>query len=168
MTLLEVTRLIEKMAAEQPAVNMVVRDDIYLLNDLPDVKYGVFAWTQGVHTCQLNNNGASVDKLNFTLFYVDRLTDGRGNATEVQSVGYDILGNVLRQMTEYVDVDEWTVTTFTQRFKDECAGVYASVSMSIPSLPCPEDFSDIPVKGWVERDGVLRRDADIKNNPLLI
>ena len=49
MKLLDVIRIMEVAAGTQPAVNMIVRNDIFRLNTYADARYGVFAWTQGQH-----------------------------------------------------------------------------------------------------------------------
>lgn len=141
MTLLEIIRQIERVAAGQPAVNMIVRNDIFRLNSFSDARYGVFAWTQGQHS---GNPDEALQSFAFTFFYVDRLTEDKGNEVEVQSVGIDTLGNILRQLSDSgMIVGDATFTTFNQRFLDECAGVFASVRLQVPAVgPCGEGFGD--------------------------
>lgn len=141
MTLLETIRLIERIAAGQPAVNMIVRNDVFRLNSFSDARYGVFAWTQGQHSGNVDD---AFQSFAFTFFYVDRLTENKGNEVEVQSVGVDTLGNVLRLLSDAgVIVGDYNLTTFNQRFFDECAGVFASVRLQVPALgPCGEGFGD--------------------------
>ena len=76
MTLYEIIRRIEATAAKQPAVNMIVENDIFKLNACADARYGVFAWTQGAHTASTESDER---RFQFSLFYVDRLTDDGGN-----------------------------------------------------------------------------------------
>lgn len=141
MTLLETIRQIERVAAGQPAVNMIVRNDIFRLNSFSDARYGVFAWTQGQHS---GNPDDALQSFAFTFFYVDRLTEDKGNEVEIQSVGLDTLGNILRQLADSgMIVGDATFTTFNQRFLDECAGVFASVRLQVPAVgPCGEGFGD--------------------------
>ena len=77
MDLFTTIRTIEGLAAVQPPVASICRNDIYLLNAAKSVKYGVFAWTQGTH--RVSADGSTL-RLAFYLYYVDRLTDGGGNA----------------------------------------------------------------------------------------
>ena len=137
MTLLETIRLIERIAAGQPAVGMVVRNDVFRLNSFSDARYGVFAWTQGQH--ETDADGAFFT-YSFTFFYVDRLTEDKGNEIEVQSTGVQTLGNIIRALDENGALaGDWTYTTFNQRFLDECAGVFASVSLRVHADgPCPD------------------------------
>ena len=80
MTLSDTIRLIEIVAAGQPPVKSIVRNDIFRLNSLPDAKYSVFGWVQGNHTASLDS---SFITYRFTFFYIDRLTADQGNELEV-------------------------------------------------------------------------------------
>lgn len=140
MTLLETIRIFEGVASRQPSVNMIVRNDVFRLNTIPDAKYGVFAWTQGQHEIR-----EDLQTFVFTFFYVDRLTADKGNEIEVQSVGVQTLGNILRSLDDLgiFPGTMWTAQTFNQRFLDECAGVFASVRLEVPTdWVCPEEFEN--------------------------
>lgn len=141
MTLLETIRQIERVAASQPAVNMIVRNDIFRLNSFSDARYGVFAWTQGQHAGSVDD---AFQTFAFTFIYADRLTEDQGNEIEVQSVGIDTLGNILRLLADAgMVVGDATFTTFNQRFLDECAGAFCSVRLQVPVQgPCGEGFGD--------------------------
>ena len=141
MTLLETIRLIERVASGQPAVNMIVENDIFRLNACPDAKYGVFGWTQGQHS---GTADGSLQTFAFSFFYVDRLTADKGNEIEVQSVGVETLANILRTLADAgVVVGDWSMQVFNQRFLDECAGVYTTVALDVPVLGlCGEAFGD--------------------------
>lgn len=133
----------EAVSLQQPVIKTVVENDVFRLNSLPDVKYGVFAWTQSTHT---GNPDTSLRRFAFTLFYVDRLRTDKKNEIEVQSVGVDTLGNIIRIMCEEygADVADYQITTFNQRFADECAGAFASVYFDVPvdSLCAEENLAD--------------------------
>lgn len=142
MTLAQLITIIEGVAGSQPSVRSIVRNDVFRLNTITDVMYGVFAWLQGTHTDFLDT-GMVV--YSFTFFYVDRLTFGRTNEIEVQSVGLQTLHNICKTLDEegvYVS-DAVSYQTFNQRFVDECAGAFCTVSLEVPvdSL-CEEDFKD--------------------------
>ena len=142
MTLQQVINTIEIIASNQPAVNMIVRNDIFRLNAAPDARYGVFAWLQGQHS------GAVTDSLvryRFTFFYADRLTADLGNQVEIQSTGIEVLTNILRQLDERgLNVaDGYSFRTFNERFHDDCAGVWCDVTIEVPAGSlCPESFAD--------------------------
>lgn len=141
MTLIQVIKAFEAIASNQPSVNMIVQNDIFRLNACSDAKYGVFGWTQGIHSTGVDANTITY---NFTFFYVDRLTEDRSNQIEVQSVGIETLDNIIRDMDAkglYVD-SNYTMQTFNQRFLDECAGVFCNVSISVPAASlCSESFA---------------------------
>ena len=142
MTLKEAIKVIEVVASQQPSVNMIVENDVFRLNAKADARYGVFAWLQGQHSTSIDSNTLS---LQFTFFYVDRLTEDKSNQLEIQSVGIQTLDNILRKLDElgmWVS-NNYTFQAFNQRFLDECAGVFTNVTIDIPiSSVCPESFAD--------------------------
>lgn len=137
MTLLDTIKAIEAVAGEQPNIGTIARNDVFTLNTIPDIRYGVFAWTQGQHSADLDGD---LRRYAFTLFYVDRLTESAANREEVQSVGVETLVNILDQLADagiYAE-DGYTFTTFNQRFADECAGVFCSVTFDVAAdAVCP-------------------------------
>ena len=154
MTLLETIRTVETAAAQQPAVAMIVENDVFRLNSYADARYGVFAWTQGRH--RVDPALPDFIRYSFTFFYVDRLRNDIANQVETQSVGMDIIENVLRILRNAgLDPETYEFTTFNQRFADECAGVFCSVVLLADiGSDCAEyaDGSNIVPDGW-ERDG---------------
>ena len=144
MNILQVIRNIEAVAAQQPTIASIVRNDVYRLNSLPDARYGVFAWLQGEHRTDLDG---SLVNYSFTFFYVDRLTFDKGNEVEIQSVGMETLDNILRTLeARGIMAGEYTVRTFNERFSDECAGAYAQVTLEVPKDGlCEEIFEDVSI-----------------------
>lgn len=140
MTLSQLINLFEGIAKQQPSINMIVQNDVYRINSAPSLKYGVFAWTQGQHSGSING----MTTFSFTFFYVDRLTEDQSNQIEIQSVGCETLGNILRTLDDHdVDVASYTMQVFNQRFTDECAGVFCNVSLSVQATSmCSEGFPD--------------------------
>lgn len=142
MTLKQVIKAFEVIASSLPSVNMIVENDIFRLNKYSDARYGVFGWTQGLHSASLDSDFINYS---FTFFYVDRLKDNKENQIEIQSVGIETLDNVIRVMESkglYVD-ERYTFQTFNQRFLDECAGVFCNLTISVPvSSVCAESFAD--------------------------
>lgn len=127
MNLLQTLRAIEKTAALQPNVGTVVRNDVFRLNASPVVRYGVFAWLQNEHS---TNAETGIITYNFTFFYVDRLTEDKGNEVQIQSVGIETLENILQSLADRgIYPDTYSFRTFNQRFADECAGVFCNVSL---------------------------------------
>ena len=139
MTLKQTIELVERVASTQPSINMIVGNDVFKLNAIPDARYGVFAWTQGNHTASVEGN---THRFAFTFFYVDRLTEDKSNMVEIQSTGIETLNNILLSLDEMgVFVNDYTFTTFNERFTDECAGVFVNVALDVPiASECGEDF----------------------------
>lgn len=140
MTLAQVIDVFEKVAMQQPSINMIVRNDVFRINTSPSLKYGVFAWTQGQHSGSI----AGMTSYAFSFFYVDRLKEDLSNQVEVQSAGCETIGNILRALEEYdIEVGNYTMQTFNQRFTDECAGVFCNVTLSVPQVSaCPETYGE--------------------------
>ena len=131
MTLSDTISAIEHVAYKQPAVNMIVRNDIFRLNAAKAARYGAFGWLQREHSASIDS---SFLQFSFTFFYVDRLTPSKMNETEIQSVGVQTLDNIIRTLDAegMIPSNVWTFTTFNQRFSDECAGVFTNVTFMVP------------------------------------
>lgn len=130
MTLLDVIKKLEEVAINQPQVREIVPNDVYKLNERADASYGVFAWTQGQHVGNVN---AGTTTFVFNLFYIDRLTNDKKNKTEIQSVGIQVLNNILQCFAQFITVGDLLFQPFTERFADECAGAYCTVSLTVPN-----------------------------------
>ena len=127
MNLYQTIQAIEATASRQPNIRTIVRNDVFRLNAVPDVKYGVFAWLQNEHTTDADSQLIS---WNFTFFYVDRLTEDKGNEVQIQSVGIETLENILQSLADRgIYPDTYSFRTFNQRFADECAGVFCNVQL---------------------------------------
>lgn len=141
MTLVEIYKKFSEIALEQPNIRTVILNDVYKLNEYSSIKYGVFAITQQQH---YEEEGFRYYALN--LFVVDRLLEHLSNDIDIQSSAIEVLHNIIRTFVEDVETDvevEGNIQyqSFTQRFTDECAGVYASLTLRVPidSL-CGEEY----------------------------
>jgi len=155
----------------QPSVKMVIPNDIFRLNATPEAEYAVFGWTQGQHSIGADDSYVTYS---FTFFYVDRLTEDKGNQLEIQSVGITVLDNIIRTIIQAgIQVaGSYTFTSFNQRFVDECAGVFCAISLRVPLdslcedtyFDFNDDFNDDYASGGLQRDsyrgGVLGPDRD--------
>ena len=142
MTLSETIKLIELTASTQPSINMIVRNDVFRLNEKADAKYGVFAWLQREHSTA---NEAGYFTFSFTFFYVDRLKADKSNEIEIQSLGIQTLNNIIRALEDKDVCTEtaYTFQVFNQRFNDLCAGAYCNVNLIVPvDGNCAELFAD--------------------------
>ena len=129
MTLFDIIRNLQAIAAQEPSVRSVSDGDIYdALNAAVDIRYGCFHITQDTHT----TNG-DLDVWGLNLFYIDRLLDNGENRLSIQSAGITILENVLKRFADTFGAEYMNnivYTPFTQRFKDNCAGVFCKISIS--------------------------------------
>lgn len=129
MTLKEIITKIKKVAKKQCNIGYVCEGDIYSLNSLPNIDYSVIFITQQNHSIT-----ADLCEYNINLFYVDRLFGDDTNRLDIQSHGITIINNIINELSSTdIDVDvEYPVsfTTFTQRFTDECAGVFATIKIT--------------------------------------
>lgn len=131
MTLKELINTIIKVAKKQPNIGYVAEGDIFELNALPNIDYSVIYITQTNHSVN-----ADTIEYNINLFYVDRLFNDKSNRLEIQSHGINVLTNLINVLTNYYDVDvelPLSFTTFTQRFVDECAGVFCNIKITTES-----------------------------------
>ena len=132
MMLRDLIQLIEDYKDGNPLIGIVVPNDIFRLNTLPDVTYPVLGWTQGQHRLTAENG---LLYFSLTVFYVDRLLADKSNELEIQSAGVAVLTDLVHYLEDrgafvYGDI---TLTPFNQRFTDECAGVYASITFELPA-----------------------------------
>lgn len=140
MTLLEITNQIAIKAYGQPAIRTVIANDVFRINKLPSVEYGVFAFLQGQHS---TSTDSSLISYSFTLFYVDRLRNDRDNELEIQSVGIEVLNNIIRNLEDdgIFAENSYSFQVFNQRFVDECAGVFCNVTFTVPVDSVCSDIS---------------------------
>lgn len=154
MTLLEAINHINIIAGQQPNINTIVTSgNVYDLNtENYTVKYSAFCATQQPHT-QTGN----FITYNFTLFYVDRLTDDKRNKNEVQSNAISVLQAIVNKLQDLDMVhvgnnrgvsninisDSIQYTTFTERFTAECAGAYCNVGITSTADICYDDIKQL-------------------------
>lgn len=129
MTLLELINRICEIAIAQPEVNTIVENDVFRLNEMADVKYGVFAYTQGEHTTSAERDSITY---NFTFFFVGLLTDDRSNMNELQSKAIEVLDSIIYTLYDEGDITigNYAFQPFNRRFMDDCAGCWVDVAIT--------------------------------------
>lgn len=147
MTLYETISVLKKLALTQPNVRDAKDGSIYdIMNANPSCQYSSVVITQNTH-----REVEMFDRYGLTIFYVDRLVDNlEGNRLQIQSIGKEVLSNMINTFCTDFDVecDEISYTPFTEKFVDECAGVYCSITLEIPKdTTCAEYYEEgvIPV-----------------------
>lgn len=141
ITLSKIIDVISSIATGERNINTVILNDIYELDGLPNAKYSVFGLTQDVH-----EEDDTFIYFKFFIYYINRVVnDDRSNEILNQSIGIQVLRNVIRKTVEYLDIevnDNIRYTPFIQKFADVCSGVYAEVVFSVPIDLCVEDYGD--------------------------
>lgn len=142
MTLYSIINILKSIAKTQPNVRTATDGSVYdKLNTNPSVQYDVFHIQQTTHT-----EDFETDYYGLQLFYISRLEDSlEDNRLQIQSIGKEVLGNIIRTFCENFSIDYPTITyiPFTQRFVDLTAGVYCNVRLEVPKdLLCADDYID--------------------------
>ncbi len=132
MTYQQVIKSLETIALNQHNVRYAGYGDLYRdLNSDPNIKYDVFYITPNQYTLEGDFN-----RFSFNLFYISRLENVDGdNMLQVQSIGKEILDNIVRVFCETFDAETYGsiyYQPFTQRFSDLTAGVFMTVTLEVP------------------------------------
>ena len=146
MTLYAIIDKLKMLALKHPNVNSAYEGNIYdIMNANPQQKYASVILTQQSHT-----QDDTYDHYGFNLFYVDRLVDDMdSNRVQIQSTGKSMLSNIIKAFCEEFDAECETINyqTFTERFADECAGVYCTITIDmVKDIYCTEKYWD---ESWV-------------------
>lgn len=139
MTLNQVVKEIHRIALAQKNVRYVGQGDLYKdLNSNPALKYDVVYLTQNQH-----QTVEGLDRYSFNIFYISRLGDfDATNALQIQSIGKEVIENIVRIFCEQYDADVYGTTywqPFTQRFSDLTAGIYAQITIEIAADTCIDE-----------------------------
>jgi hypothetical protein len=142
MTLYAIIEKLKMLALKHPNVNSAYEGNIYdIMNANPEQKYASVVLTQQSHT-----QDDTYDHYGFNLFYVDRLVDDLdSNRVQIQSTGKSMLSNIIKAFCEEFDAECETINyqTFTERFADECAGVYCTITIDmVKDIYCTEKYWD--------------------------
>ena len=140
MTLLEIIQTIKEVALSQPNVNAFSEGSIYdYMNANSSIDYSVVFLTQQTH-----RETEGFMHYSFYIFYCDRLqSDLDSNRALIQSTGLRVLSNIIRTVCDNLDIEvpDTNFTTFSEKFSDECCGVYASVEFTVPIDDiCAEEY----------------------------
>ena len=153
MTLLNVIDTIKMFALKHPNINSAYEGNIYdIMNANPQQKYASVVLTQQSHT-----QDDMYDHYGFNIFYIDRLVDDlEENRLQIQSTGKSMLSNIIKAFCEEFDAecDNISYQTFTERFVDECAGVFCTIVIDmVKDAYCTEKYWN---ESWVTPMIVVR------------
>lgn len=139
ITLSQIVDIIKDTALMQPNVRTCYEGSVYDLNADPSIDYDVVVITQDTH-----RESQDFAYYRFHLFFVTRLmSDLETNRLQGQSGGIRVLSNIIRTVCDNLDMEvpDVTYVPYSQRFSDECAGVYASVEFTVPIDDiCAEEY----------------------------
>ena len=144
MTLFEVIRTINEVAASEPNINtLVLSGNVFDLNtNNITVKYSAFCCEQMTH----QHTEEDFLSYGFRFYFVDRLTEDSRNKIEVQSKGIQTLESILHKLRDLDIFDvyyDYYYTPFTNKFEAWCAGVYCEVRIQVPADYCYDVIKDL-------------------------
>lgn len=117
-----------------PNIGHVLYGDVYELNHIQTVEYPAVVVTVGNHGANLNDYTLQY-RLN--IFYIDRLTDDKGNKIDVHANSIVFLNTLLKELDEDLMISEgYEIINFNERFNDVCSGGYVNVRVGVPIEIC--------------------------------
>lgn len=135
----EIVKIIKNISLALPDVQSFYTGDVYEVNADQSVKYGSVVLTNQEHTFDNINDRF---QYNFVLFYIDRLTDDEANRVDVHTAAVSALKAIVQHLEDYnVIINDFKFNLFRERFNDQCAGAYATLSVVVEANDCTEDFS---------------------------
>lgn len=139
MNLAQFITYVKETSLRSPFINQAIDGDVYQINSIEN-QYGIFCVTPMSVTTTDN-----IMTINSTMFYVDRLVEGETNMNQIQSDGVTCLKTIIEEITNDEDVDisldsDVIYTIFRYKFTDECAGVFAEVSLNVSNDDCEESY----------------------------
>lgn len=143
MILSQVNKILIDTASSNYLVHQAFAGDIYDI-DTKENKFGVFVATPMSAT----KGDAGMIVYNYTLYYVDRLTQDERNMDFIQSDAVSMLKSLINflENEQIINVeDDYNFTLFRHQFTDWCAGAYVDINIIVPDTDCGEhDFLSIP------------------------
>ena len=135
----EIVKIIKNISLALPDVQSFYTGDVYEVNADQSVKYSSVVLTNQEH--QFDNVNDRF-QYNFILFYIDRLTDDENNRTDVHTAAVSALKTIVQHLEDYdVIINDFKFNLFRERFNDQCAGAYATLSVKVEDNDCTDGFS---------------------------
>lgn len=140
MKLIEILQSIKTIALRNPFVKSAYIGDIYsILNPTAEIKYSVV--TVDITELSRDDIGANYTVV---LNYADRTLQDNSNVKEIQSDAFSCLTSIINDITESLEgeTDNFTLSTFEQKFNDYCAGASAQFQLTLSSEMGDCDIND--------------------------
>ena len=119
---------LKNLSASHEVIQEFGEGDVYEYMNSGNHKYPCLFMT----TSNINSDVSSTD-YNFTLFYIDRLTNDGSNRIYTQSTGISVIRQMLIKLISLnpdVELTSANYTLFTEKFADYCGGVFCNVVVS--------------------------------------
>ena len=144
MTLFEIIRTINEVAASEPNINtLILSGNVFDLNtNNTTVRYSTFCCEQMTH----QHTEEDFLSYGFRFYFVDRLTEDSRNKIEIQSKGIQTLESIIHKLRDLDIFDiyyDYYYTPFTNRFEAWCAGVFCELRIQVPADYCYDDIKDL-------------------------
>lgn len=134
----EIVKIIKNISLALPDVQSFYTGDVYEVNADQSVKYSSIVLTNQEHTFDNINDRFNY---NFILFYIDRLTDDEANRVDVHTAAVSALKTIVQHLEDYnVIINDFKFNLFRERFNDQCAGAYATLSIEVEDNDCTDGF----------------------------
>ena len=137
----DIVKLLKNISLALPDVQSFYCGDVYEVNADQTVKYSSVVLTNQEHSFDNVNDRF---QYNFILFYIDRLSDDENNRTDVHTAAVSALKTIVQHLEDYdVIINDFKFNLFRERFNDQCAGAYATLSVEVEDNDCNEEFEII-------------------------
>lgn len=156
----ELTEIILQTASACPLVHSVGCGDVYdELNNIGHNEYGHFN-----AVVESATKGTNLTRYDVVMYFADRLTQDKKNSLSVQVDGYTAIITTLNKLLDSADIEigEYSVNYFEQKFADYCAGAWARVQISAQDdLSACDWTQEIPIPE--DKEGEYKRALDEVN-----
>lgn len=121
-------RTLKSLSNTHSLVNDYAEGDVYEYMNSGMHKYPCIFMTMN----NITSDSESTN-YNFTMFYIDRLISDGSNKINVQSIGVQVIKQILSKLFDIypeIEISSTEYTPFTEKFADDCAGVFCQISLS--------------------------------------
>lgn len=129
MNYLTLIQVIKESSLKEPNIKTVIDTDLYQLNTLPNINYSAVVVLPKQVTVLRD-----YVRVELLIYYIDRIDETGYNSLYVQNTGIQLLTNIINRVVKENDIetdDTISYIPFIHKFKDNCSGVYASVTFEL-------------------------------------
>ena len=121
-------RTLKSLSLTHSLVNDYAEGDVYEY-----MNSGMHSYPAVFMTMNNITSDSESTNYNFTMFYIDRLLSDGSNKINVQSIGVQVVKQILSKLFDIypeIEISSTEYTPFTEKFADDCAGVFCQISLS--------------------------------------